>query len=94
MIIERATDEHTINTNRHVLFIDKGSNDNVQEGDTFYVVRRRDEYIRGSKEDPMLPAYVIGRVMVVNVRETSATVVITDSAQSITVGDQLSQNVD
>lgn len=94
MIIERATDEHTINTNRHVLFIDKGSNDNIQEGDTFYVVRRRDEYIRGSKEDPMLPAYVIGRVMVVNVRETSATVVITDSAQSIAVGDHLSQNVD
>lgn len=94
MIIERATDEHTLNTNRSILFIDKGSNDNIKEGDTFYVVRRRDEFIRGSKEDPMLPATVIGRVMVVEVRETSSTVIITDSHQSIGIGDQLSQNLD
>ena len=94
IIIESASDEHTINTNRHVLFIDKGSNDNVKEGDTFYVVRRRDDFIRGAKDDPMLPAYVIGRVMVVKVRETSSTVVITDSAQSIAIGDHVSQNLD
>ena len=93
-IIERASYEHTMNTNRHIMFIDKGSNDNIQKGDTFYVVRRRDDYLRGAKEDPMLPAYVIGRVMVVDVRETSSTVVITDSAQSIAVGDHLSQNID
>jgi len=93
-IIERATDRHTLNTNRHILFIDKGSNDNVKKGDTFYVVRRRDEYIRGSKEDPTLPATVIGRVMVVEVQETSSTIIITDSHQSIGIGDSLSQNLD
>jgi hypothetical protein len=94
MIIERSSEEHTINTNNHIMFIDKGSNDNVQKGDTFYVVRRRDEYLRGSKEDPLLPASVIGRVMVVDVQETSSSIIITDSRQSIGVGDHLSQNLD
>jgi hypothetical protein len=94
MIIARASEEHTMNTERHVLFIDKGSKDNVKKGDTFYVVRRRDEYLRGSKEDPLLPATVIGRVMVVDVQDTSASIIITDARQSIGIGDHLSQNVD
>lgn len=93
-VIELMSEEHELNTNRHILFIDKGSQDNVKEGDTFYVVRRKDAYIRDDNDDSLLPASVIGRVMVVSVEEDSATVVITDSKQSITVGDELSQKVD
>ena len=93
-IIERLDNEHNINTNRHLLFIDKGSSDGIKKGDTFYVVKRRDEFYRKQKYDPMLPATVIGRVMVVQVEANSAGVVITDSRQSIEIGDHISQNID
>jgi len=93
-VIELMSKEHSLNTNRHLMFIDKGSQDNIKEGDTFYVVRRKDEFIRNNQKDALLPASVIGRVMVVSVEEDSATVVITDSKQSISIGDQLSQKVD
>ena len=93
-VIELMSEEHELNTNRHILFIDKGSQDNIKEGDTFYVVRRKDAYIRNDNDDSLLPASVIGRVMVVSVEEDSATVVITDSKQSLNIGDELSQKVD
>ena len=93
-IIALMSNEHELNTNRHILFIDKGSRDNIKSGDTFYVVRRKDAYIRNNKNDALLPATVIGRVMVVDVEEDSSSVIITDSKESIGVGDQISQNVD
>ena len=93
-IVDRLGKEHTLNTTRHILFIDKGSTDGVKKGDTFYVVKRRDEFFREKEDDPLLPATVIGRVMVVEVEETSSTVVVTDAHQPIDIGDQISQNID
>ena len=46
-------------------------------GDSFYIVSQRDPYI-SSKENYELPPSVIGRVVVVDVKEDSAVTVLTD----------------
>ena len=93
-IIASLGGTRNLNTNRHTLFIDKGEADGVKFGDTYYVIKRRDEYIRGAKEDPTIPASVIGRVMVVRVEADTAAIIVTDSRQSVEIGDTLSQSID
>ncbi|MEC7987840.1 MAG: LysM domain-containing protein [Myxococcota bacterium] len=93
-IIAALGDLHSLHTTRHTLFIDKGEADGVKFGDTYYVTKRRDDYIRGAKDDPTIPATVIGRVMVVRVGTDTSAIIITDARRSIDIGDTLSQSID
>ena len=92
-IIEHLSQRHMMNIDRETLFIDKGEADGVEVGDTFYVIRQRDAYFRNAKHDPELPPSVVGRILVIKVDNQSSVAVITDSAESIEIGDVISEVV-
>jgi hypothetical protein len=94
MIIERLSQRNSLTTNRHTVFIDRGSADGVRVGDTFYIINQRDEFIDKKRPDPTLPPSAVGRLVVVDVKKKSATAVITDSSRAIVVGDTISQHID
>jgi LysM repeat protein len=64
----------------HVVFIDRGSEQNVTPGDVFTIYRTND---RG------LPPLVLGELAVLSVQKRSATAKITESRYTIFVGDRL-----
>ena len=64
----------------HVVFIDRGSDQNVTPGDVFTIYRSND---RG------LPPLLLGELAVLSVQKRSATAKITESRYTIFVGDRL-----
>lgn len=77
-----------------VVFIDRGRADGVRVGNSFYVVERRDGYVDRKKDDPDLPASVMGRLVVVRVDENSSTAVVLQAARTVGVGLHVMQNVE
>ena len=77
-----------------VVFIDRGKEDGLRIGNTFYVVKRQDLLEGSRSEDLSLPASVVGRVVVTRVDDYSATGVVVDSSQPIRVGDALAQTIE
>lgn len=70
----------------HVIFIDRGRNDDVRLGNTFTVVRAGDPFtgeLRGMADED------IGRVMVIDVGERGSTAVVIASAREIVAGDRI-----
>ena len=87
--------ENSTATERDIVFIDRGSNDGVKEGDSFYVVQQRDEYLQAyAKDDRKLPPRVIGRIVVVSTESDHSTAVITDASKGIDEGAMVTQEVD
>jgi hypothetical protein len=64
----------------HVVFIDRGSDQNVTPGDVFTIYRSND---RG------LPPLLLGELAVLSVQKRSATAKITESRYTIFLGDRL-----
>lgn len=64
----------------HLVFIDRGSADEVTPGDIFTIYRLN---------SPRLPPVVLGELAVLSVREATALAKITESRHSIYVGDRL-----
>ena len=91
-IVERLNYEQLLTSDRAVVFIDRGRADGVRQGDSFYVTRQVDEYLKD--EDSDLPPSVVGRVVVLRVDEYASTAVVTDSSRSIRIGDRITQEVD
>jgi hypothetical protein len=77
VVIERLAQGHSFSIERDTIFIDRGFSDGVMVGDSFYIVSQQDPYI-SHKENYELPPTVIGRVVVVDVKEDSAVTVLTD----------------
>ena len=78
VVIERLVQDHSFSTERDTLFIDRGFNDGVMVGDSFYIVSQRDPFLNPREENYELPPSVIGRVVVVDVQEESSVAVLTD----------------
>lgn len=78
VVIDRLAQGHSYSTERDTLFIDRGFADGVMVGDTFYIVSQRDPYLDDKKENYELPPVVIGRVVIVDVKEDSSVAVLTD----------------
>jgi hypothetical protein len=78
VVIDRLAQRHSFSTERDTLFIDRGFADGVMVGDTFYIVSQRDPYIDDRKDNYDLPPSVIGRVVIVDVKEESSVAVLTD----------------
>ena len=94
-IVERLKIENTTATERDIIFIDRGSNDGVKEGDSFYIIQQRDEYLQlKARDNRKLPPRVIGRIVVVATESDHSTAVITDASKSIDVGAIVTQEVD
>jgi len=79
---------------QHVVFLDKGKADGVEEGNVFKVMRSGDPYgLPLTKEqlsppnDPSLPAEEIGELMVIDVKETTSTALVMRSRRELLIGD-------
>ncbi len=76
----------------HLVFIDKGRRDGVEEGNTFEVFRATDGLDYDGIEpnwDEELPDELIGRVMVVDTKETASSAVILFSDRELHSGDRV-----
>jgi hypothetical protein len=93
VIIDQLAQEHSMTINRDTVFLDRGSDDGVSEGDSFYVVQQRDYYLDPREENPELPPSVIGRIVVVKVDKNSSVAVVTDATTDLEVGATITQEV-
>jgi hypothetical protein len=76
----------------HVVFLDKGRADGVEEGNTFTVVRSGDPYGREMNEimrDPRLPKEDVGTLLVVDAQQTSSAALVMRSFRELYVGDKV-----
>lgn len=70
---------------QHWVFIDKGSRDGVEEGNSFYVVHRGDPIVG----DKQLPDEVAGMLLVVDVKDRAASCLVVRSLRELSVGDEV-----
>lgn len=75
----------------HVVFVDRGREDGVAEGNRLFVLRRRDMY-RETRDEPDdragYPFEILAELRVVEVRDRTATCLVTRSVTDIRVGDR------
>jgi LysM domain len=76
----------------HVVFIDKGKQDGVEEGNLFTVVRSGDPYGKPADEaqrDPRFPIEDVGSLLVVDAQQTSSAALVVKSLRELYVGDKV-----
>jgi hypothetical protein len=76
----------------HVVFLDRGKQDGVEEGNVFTVLRSGDPYGRDLKNilhDPELPDEEIGRLLVVDVQQRTCAAFVLKSLRELYVGDRV-----
>ena len=75
----------------HLVFVDRGRRDGVQEGNTFNVLEKRD----GLEEDytarwmPGFPVETIGKLLIVDTKETASEALVINSVRELQVGDRI-----
>lgn len=77
---------------QHVVFIDRGTADGVEEGNVFRVVRSGDLYGRKVDQapwDPSLPKEQVGDLLVIDARERTSAALVTRSLAELLVGDRV-----
>lgn len=80
-----------------ILYIDRGEQDSVSVGDTFYVTRQGDGLegvLQPGRRDIALPYQIVGRVVVVKPGAYVSQAVITEACGVIEVGDHISSQVE
>jgi hypothetical protein len=76
----------------HVVFVDKGEKDGVQEGNVFSVLRSGDQYATKPDRatwDERLPVEHIGDLLVVDVKENASTALVLKSLKEVMIGDRV-----
>jgi hypothetical protein len=76
----------------NVVFIDRGKNDGVQEGNVFKVMRAGDPYngpVAFAPWDDSLPKEVVGDLLVIDVKDHASTALVTRSLTELFVGDRI-----
>jgi hypothetical protein len=75
----------------HVVFLDKGSADGVQEGNTFKVVRAGDPYGEPKLPvwDPTLPMESIAELLVFDVKEKASAALVLRGLREVVIGDRV-----
>ena len=76
----------------HLVFLDKGRADGVEEGNVFTVVRSGDPYGREMNEiirDPHLPKEDVGTLLVVDAQQSSSAALVVRSFRELYVGDKV-----
>jgi hypothetical protein len=77
---------------QHVVFIDKGSKDGVEEGNTFSVLRRGDPLY--DNDDPtVFPVEDVATILIIDVKENASTGLVTRSIRELTLGDRVEMRV-
>ncbi len=91
-ILDTQSAEVTEIGENHVVFVDKGKADGVEEGNTFQVLRSGDPYradFQRAEYDPNLPDEVVGSLIVVDAKEHASTALVSRSIRELTVGDRV-----
>ncbi len=76
----------------HIVIVDKGAADGVEEGNAFTVVRSGDLYGRDPLVpawDPSLPKEDVGDLLVIDVKERASTALVTRSLKELLIGDRV-----
>jgi hypothetical protein len=91
-IVGTQVDILTMVGEQHVVFVDKGRADGVEEGNVFRVVRSGDPYgapMNGVANDPKLPKEILADLLVIDVKETTSTALVTRSLRELAIGDHV-----
>ncbi|HUU02528.1 MAG TPA: LysM peptidoglycan-binding domain-containing protein [Myxococcota bacterium] len=84
---------------QHLVFIDQGTDQGVEEGNIFDVVRREDGFLKFGELreinmwDKDLPIEIFGRIMVVDARAQASTGIVIASIREMTIGDRVLMSV-
>jgi hypothetical protein len=76
----------------HMVFLDRGEKDGVEEGNVFTVLRSGEQYaqdVRKATWDDSLPIEVVGQLLVVDVKEHASTALVTRSMKELLLGDRV-----
>ncbi len=75
----------------HLVFIDKGRNDGVEEGNVFTVTRSGDPtaHAAATVQDPSLPIEDVGSLMIVDAQATASTALVVRSVRELSIGDHV-----
>ena len=76
----------------HVVFVDKGKAEGVQEGNVFKVVERGDPYGRAPKKpmwDPAFPKEDVGELLVIDAKDHASTALVMRSLHELRIGDRV-----
>ena len=91
-IIAGQADVLTMLGEHHVVFIDRGEKDGVEEGNVFTVVRSGDLYDRNpyvAPWDERLPKEDVGHLLVIDVKEKASAALVTRSLEELVIGDRV-----
>ncbi|WP_242395346.1 LysM peptidoglycan-binding domain-containing protein [Anaeromyxobacter oryzisoli] len=92
VIIASPVDVLTQLAEHHVVFIDRGTADGVEEGNVFNVVRSGDlsrEQPNAVPYDPSLPTETVGDLLVIDAREHASAALVTRSLGELYIGDRV-----
>jgi hypothetical protein len=96
-IIGAQVDVVTMMGEHHIVFLDKGERDGVEEGNVLAVVRSGDPYGKNPRRptwDPKLPPENVGDLLVVDVKERASAALVTRSMSELMVGDRVEMRPD
>ncbi len=85
-IIARLTEEQDLPSTGETVFLDHGTNDGIDVGQSLYIVEQRDGQDFGVVTDDRLPERVVGRLVVVRSEPAFSTAVVVNAARDIQVG--------
>ncbi len=96
-IIAAQVDVVTMLGENHIVFLDKGEKDGVEEGNVFTVFRSGDQYgtdPRAPTWDSDLPAEPVGNLLVVDVKERASAALVMRSLKELLIGDRVEMRPD
>ncbi len=96
-IVAAQVDVVTQMGENHLVFLDKGEKDGVEEGNVFTVLRSGDQYGKDPRAptwDPRLPTERVGSLLVVDVKEKASTALVTRSLKELMIGDRVEMRPD
>jgi hypothetical protein len=91
-IIATQADVITMVGEHHVVFVDRGEADGLEEGNVLTVVRSGDPYDRdpyAAAWDPSFPKEDVGQLLVIDVKERASAALITRSLAELVIGDRI-----
>jgi len=96
-IIAAQVDVVTQMGEHHVVFLDRGERDGVQEGNVFTVLRSGDPYgtdVHAPTWDASLPTEPVGDLLVIDVKEKASAALVTKSLKELMIGDRVEMRPD
>jgi len=96
-IIAAQVDVVTQMGENHIVFLDKGEKDGVEEGNVFTVLRSGDQYgndPRAPTWDAKLPREPVGDLLVIDVKEKASAALVTKSLKELMIGDRVEMRPD